>query len=443
MALQFIDISHFQSSVNPKALNADGIILRVGYTGWGSKTPTLDKKFDDFYKAYHDAGVPIGIYYLTQATNEAMVKKETDWVLFQINDKKIELPIWVDCEGEPNNPEWMNLTKIVRSELIAKWCDRMQDAGYYCGIYASKSWFTGNFDYNIIANYDKWVAQYYERCTYDKPYGMWQYTSSESGTAHGISSSQDRVDASWVYKDYKTIIRGAGLNHLDKLIPDTDSGVIPLSNYDYIEVSDGVVRYSKAKHGECFFTIDGRVSNFKVKEFACHDPAGVDEILIDGNLVRYLQRIRDKYGVTTITSAYRTPYWNKHEGGASGSQHLLGKASDTVVRGTSPLEIAMCAEAMGMGGIGLYAGFTHIDTRPNPSKWDNTSGKQVGVSTFLKTIRIGSVGERVRIAQRRLGIKDDGIFGSDTKKKTIAFQALHNLEQDGIIGVKTWRELLK
>jgi peptidoglycan hydrolase-like protein with peptidoglycan-binding domain len=96
-----------------------------------------------------------------------------------------------------------------------------------------------------------------------------------------------------------------------------------------------------------------------------------------------------------------------------------------------------------MGGIGLYAGFTHIDTRPNPSKWQVTNGKQVGVSTFLKTIRIGSVGERVRIAQRRLGIKDDGVFGSDTKKKTIAFQALHNLEQDGIIGVKTWGKLLK
>ena len=443
MALQFIDISQFQSAVNPKNLNADGIILRIGFTGWGSKRPTLDKRFEEFYKAYHDARVPIGIYYFTIASTQEMVKMETDWVLEHIKDKEIELPIWVDCEGEPNATEWMNLDKNTRSGLVAMWCDTIQNAGYYCGIYASLSWFRGNFVYDKIANYDKWVAQYYERCTYDKPYGMWQYTSSESGVKHGITSGADHVDASWVYKDYKAIIRGAGLNHLDKLIPDTDSGVIPLSNYDYIEVSDGVARYSKARHGECFFTIDGRVSNFKVKEFACHDPAGVDEIIIDGNLVRYLQRIRDKYGVTTITSAYRTPYWNKHEGGASGSQHLLGKASDTVVRGTSPLEIAMCAEAMGMGGIGLYAGFTHIDTRPNPSKWQVTNGKQVGVSTFLKTIRIGSVGERVRIAQRRLGIKDDGVFGSDTKKKTIAFQALHNLETDGIIGVKTWRELLK
>ena len=96
-----------------------------------------------------------------------------------------------------------------------------------------------------------------------------------------------------------------------------------------------------------------------------------------------------------------------------------------------------------MGGIGLYAGFTHIDTRDNPSKWQVTNGKQVGVSTFLQTIRFGSVGERVRIAQRRLGIKDDGIFYTGTRKKVIEYQGLHNLEQDGIIGVKTWGELLK
>ena len=224
-------------------------------------------------------------------------------------------------------------------------------------------------------------------------------------------------------------------------VPDANSIITPMSGYDYIEVSEGVNTYYKDKQGECFFTIDGRVSNFKVKEYACND--GSNEILIDGELVRRDQDLRDRYGVTTFNSAYRTPEYNAKVGGVPNSQHVFGKATDTVCRGGSPLEVAMTAEAWGMGGIGLYPTFTHIDTREKKSRWDQRSGKQVVVSTFFKTIRMGSVGEYVRIAQRRLGLKDDGVFGKMTKEATLIFQADHHLETDAIIGRATWTELMK
>lgn len=210
---------------------------------------------------------------------------------------------------------------------------------------------------------------------------------------------------------------------------------------EYIEVANGVERYSKASQGELTFSIDGKPSNFKVKEFACND--GSDEILIDGNLVRYLQRERDLYGPTTINSGYRTPSYNAKVGGVPNSQHVQGKASDTVCKNGSPLEVAMTAEAMGMGGIGLYSSFTHIDTRDGKSRWDQRSGKQVGVSTFYQTIQYGSRNEYVGIAQRKLGIKDDNIFGVQTKASVVAFQGQKGLVPDGIIGPMTWKELMK
>ena len=209
--------------------------------------------------------------------------------------------------------------------------------------------------------------------------------------------------------------------------------------YKYFEVLEGIAKYSKREHGDCFFTIDGRVTNFQIKEFACRD--GSDTILIDSELVKRLQDCRDKFGVTTINSAYRTPEWNKKVGGATNSQHIYGRASDTVCKSVTPLEVAMYAEAMGMGGIGLYKDFTHIDTRPGKSRWDCTSGKEKGVSTFFKTIRRGSIGQYVRIAQKYLGIKQDGIFGNATKKAVINFQTKYSLVPDGIIGPKTWERL--
>lgn len=67
--------------------------------------------------------------------------------------------------------------------------------------------------------------------------------------------------------------------------------------------------YSKAKDGELSLS-----ANFKVKEFASKD--GVDTILIDSELVRFLQKIRDYFQSSiTISSGYRTIAHNKNIGG--------------------------------------------------------------------------------------------------------------------------------
>lgn len=210
--------------------------------------------------------------------------------------------------------------------------------------------------------------------------------------------------------------------------------------YQYIEAKPGVGKYSKAAEGNMFFSINGRVCNFQVREFACND--GSDEILIDRALVEALQKIRDEFGSTTINSAYRTPKYNAKVGGVSNSQHVKGKASDTVCRSGKPLEVAMFAEALGLGGIGLYTSFTHIDTRSGKSRWDSTSGRERAISTFFKTIKIGSSGTYVRIAQKHLGIKEDGQFGRGTNSAVVKFQKDHGLAADGIIGPATWKVLI-
>lgn len=208
----------------------------------------------------------------------------------------------------------------------------------------------------------------------------------------------------------------------------------------YIDTLNGVNKYSKKIQGDFTFSFKGVPTNFKVREFACHD--GSDEILIDGSLVDLVQACRNKFGVTTINSAYRTLSWNAHEGGAKNSQHVQGKAADIVCKNTSPLEVAMFAEAYGAGGVGLYTSFTHVDTRSGKARWNSTSGREVGVTTFLQTIKLGSVGKHVEIAQKYLKIKVTGCFDETMKQATIDFQKSHDLEADAIIGVKTWTKLL-
>ncbi len=137
-----------------------------------------------------------------------------------------------------------------------------------------------------------------------------------------------------------------------------------------------VKTYSKRKDGGVKLS-----ANFTVAEFACHD--GTDTVLISGELVTLLQRIREHFGKpVTINSAYRTSTWNAKNGGAPKSQHLLGMAADITIAGVSPLTIAQYAEFLQpkAGGIGVYQSFTHVDVRDARTRWDSRSGSEKAVS---------------------------------------------------------------
>lgn len=142
-----------------------------------------------------------------------------------------------------------------------------------------------------------------------------------------------------------------------------------------------VEQYYKSKDGNKNLS-----ANFKVKEFACKD--GSDYLLIDTELVKLLQKVREHFGKPiTINSAYRNTTYNKKVGGASNSQHVLGYAADIVVKGVKPKEVATYVESImpNSGGIGEYGGckgeFTHVDTRTKRSRWQNF-GKEISVKGF-------------------------------------------------------------
>ena len=111
--------------------------------------------------------------------------------------------------------------------------------------------------------------------------------------------------------------------------------------------------------------------HFKVREFACKD--GSDPVFVSPRLAGVLEAIRTHFGApVTITSGYRTPAHNAATRGSSPrSQHLYGLAADIQVEGAAPAAVAAYAETLlpDAGGIGIYGTFTHIDVRPQKSRW--------------------------------------------------------------------------
>lgn len=111
-----------------------------------------------------------------------------------------------DADGYKSKRNVSNETCI---NICEKFCSIIESAGYYTGIYASLDWLNNRINSEKLDRFDKWVAQWGNSCTYNKNYGMWQF--SDKGNVTGISGN---VDLNYSIYDYKNIIKKANLNHL-------------------------------------------------------------------------------------------------------------------------------------------------------------------------------------------------------------------------------------
>lgn len=197
--------------------------------------------------------------------------------------------------------------------------------------------------------------------------------------------------------------------------------------------------------------------NFVSSEFDCHGSGCCKETVIDEDLVKYLQKIRDHFGrAVNISSGYRCAKHSKAIGGATNSKHTYGMAADISVSGISPAEVAKYAESIGILGIGLYdtaadGHFVHIDTRATKSFWYGQAqayrstfggGNATDSSTILCK---GDKGDRVKKLQKNLitlgysvGMTGaDGRFGSSTEQAVKKFQRAMRITADGVVGKVT------
>ena len=127
--------------------------------------------------------------------------------------------------------------------------------------------------------------------------------------------------------------------------------------------------------------------NFSIEEFQCKCGCDMPDDVMENvkKLAEELQVIRSIVeSPITINSAYRCPahnesvqkkYRKNYIPFSSTSQHLLGKASDIVVKGHTPsdthslLDDIMNNEVIINGGLGKYNTFTHYDIRDKKARW--------------------------------------------------------------------------
>ncbi len=199
-----IDVSQWQGRINWQRVETDFVIIRAGY---GRLASQKDSEFETNYKGVGDRGIPCGTYWFSYAVNPDEARAEADACLSVIKGKKFEYPIYYDVEDS----RILSLGKKAVSNIIHAFLERIENAGYFAGLYMSADDLTAYADEDIRRRYAVWVADYdTNRPDYDGAYGMWQ--KSSTGRIDGINGNVD-IDES--FENYPEIIRNAGLNGFD------------------------------------------------------------------------------------------------------------------------------------------------------------------------------------------------------------------------------------
>lgn len=196
-----IDVSVYQSSIDYAHTGVDFAILRAGY---GKASSQKDKMFDTHYNGFKNAGIPVGAYWYSYAMTEDEARQEAKACIAVLQNTRLEYPVYYDVEEDKQ----YKLGKAKVSAIIKAFCDELEKAGYWVGIYTNTSWYNSVIDNSIKNRYALWIAHWnVQKPGITDEYGIWQY---KVGKQQGVAGD---CDLDYGYIDYPELIKKAGKNN--------------------------------------------------------------------------------------------------------------------------------------------------------------------------------------------------------------------------------------
>lgn len=184
-----IDVSQWQGEIDfskVKEAGAEFVIIRLGYQKDYDAEDVIDPYFAQNIKNAKQAGLDVGLYFYSYAKTKEEATRQADFVMNNIKDYKIELPIAFDWESW-NSFVKCNISFYDLNQIAHTFVDTLNEKGYKGSLYGSKNylqrvWYEDEFE-NI------WLAHYTDKTDYDKKYFLWQFCST--GKVNGINGDVD------------------------------------------------------------------------------------------------------------------------------------------------------------------------------------------------------------------------------------------------------------
>ncbi len=191
-----IDVSKYQSGLDWNKIKKTGVsfvIIRIGYRGYGAEGKLVkDPMFEEHFTNARNAGLKVGVYFFTQAVNEAEAQEEAEGCNWALNGRMLDYPIFYDTEastapGGTGRADGLGVED--RTKCAIAFCERVKELGYKPGVYASTTWYRKRVDYNTLrSRYTIWNAHY---GVSSSPIGCDLWQGTEKARINGYSGELD------------------------------------------------------------------------------------------------------------------------------------------------------------------------------------------------------------------------------------------------------------
>ena len=213
-----LDWNAIKSAGIDYAIIKAGSSLREGYTLGG-----IDPTFEQSYRDAKVAGLDVGVYFYTYATNVNDIVQDAYLLLYALEGRQFEYPIYLDLEDD----SLANIDEATLTEMCVEFFTVLQRAGYYTGLYVNNEWLYNKIQTEqALSKFEIWYARYpadgsseWNSDLYGAHLGMWQY--SDNGSIDGIADVPFDMNVS--YKNYPEIIKSGGFNGYGENIKFIDS----------------------------------------------------------------------------------------------------------------------------------------------------------------------------------------------------------------------------
>lgn len=210
---RYIDVSRYQGAIDWAQVAA------AGYKGAMLKTVStnhklskradglyIDPTFEDNYRNAKAAGLDVGVYYYTYATNKDMVNAELSLLRQAVRGKELSLPVCVDVEENKLKP----MSTLDLTNLTAYALEQVERMGFYAQLYT----YTG-YKYELdmarlSSRWDVWLADY----TGETPNVTFSYNAHQHTSKGSVPGITGNVDLNVTTLNYPRIIRKKGLTRL-------------------------------------------------------------------------------------------------------------------------------------------------------------------------------------------------------------------------------------
>lgn len=191
--MQGIDVSSHQGQIDWQQVKQSGVefvFIRVGYRGTTEGGVYPDDMAESYYAGAKQAGLKVGAYFFSQATNPQEASKEAWFTVMALAGWKLDMPVVFDWERVDDTARTSNTDGATVMACAEEFCRIVEKSGFTPMLYFNTSLGKDELELDRFPETGLWLAQYTDAPDFPRQIDFWQYSCTAS--VPGITGTVDR-----------------------------------------------------------------------------------------------------------------------------------------------------------------------------------------------------------------------------------------------------------